>query len=120
MRRTSPTGFPETRLVAVADTAGTLARDVAGEFSVPRAYADAFALIDDPDVAAIVIATPTQVHSEQVLAAAARMKPTFCEKPPALSLAEAQQIKRAVVRAGMFFQMGFMRWFDAGYAARRS
>jgi inositol 2-dehydrogenase len=111
--------IPETRLVAVADNAGTLARDVAEECEVPRAHTDALALIDDPGVDAVVIVTPTHVHREHVLAAAARRKPTFCEKPPALSLAEVGAMKRAIEQSGMFFQMGFMRRFDAGYAAAK-
>ena len=111
--------IPETRLVAVADTAGTLAKEIAAEFDVAKSYADPFALIDDPAVDAIVIVTPTHVHREHVIAAAARRKPTFCEKPPALTLAEIAEMKVAVERAGMFFQMGFMRRFDAGYAAAK-
>jgi predicted dehydrogenase len=46
-------------------------------------------------------------------------KPTFCEKPPALSLAEAADMAEAVRRTGTFFQMGFMRRFDPGYAAAK-
>ena len=111
--------IPETRLVAVADTAGSLASDTALEFDVPGAYADPLALIDDPNVDAVVIATPTHVHREHVAAAADRRKPTFCEKPPALSLAEVATMKDAIERSGMFFQMGFMRRFDAGYAAAK-
>lgn len=111
--------IPETRLVAVADPAGTLAQDVAAEFDVPRHYTDPLALIDDDSVDAIVIVTPTHVHREQVIAAAARRKPTFCEKPPALSLDEVVEMQQAVERSGMFFQMGFMRRFDAGYAAAK-
>jgi inositol 2-dehydrogenase len=111
--------IPETRLVAVADTAATLARDIAAEFEVARSYTDPMALIDDPGVDAIVIVTPTHVHRENVIAAAARKKPTFCEKPPALSLAEVAGMKEAVEKSGMFFQMGFMRRFDPGYAAAK-
>jgi scyllo-inositol 2-dehydrogenase (NAD+) len=111
--------IPETRLVAVADPAGTLAKDVAAELDVPRAYTDETALIDDADVEAIVIVTPTHLHREHVTAAAERKKPTFCEKPPALSLDEAAAMKTAIDRSGMLFQMGFMRRFDAGYAAAK-
>jgi len=111
--------IPETRLVAVADPAGNLANEVAAEFDVPRAYTDAAALIDDAGVDAIVIVTPTHIHGEQVITAAARRKPTFCEKPPALSLAEIAAMKAAIEQSGMFFQMGFMRRFDAGYAAAK-
>ena len=112
--------IPETRLVAVADPAASLAKEVAEEFDVPRHYADAAALIDDPAVEAIVIVTPTDTHSAIVVAAAARGKPTFCEKPPALSLAEVAAMQDAIARSGMFFQMGFMRRFDAGYASAKT
>ncbi len=111
--------IPETRLVAVADPIEKAAKEVADEFDVPHAYTDTLALLDDPAVEAIVIATPTHTHKEQVLAAAARKKPTFCEKPPALSLGEIAEMKAAIDRSGMFFQMGFMRRFDAGYAAAK-
>ncbi|MBM3808509.1 MAG: inositol 2-dehydrogenase [Acidimicrobiia bacterium] len=111
--------IPETRLVAVADTAGTLAKDVADEFDIPRHYTDPLALIDDKGVDAIVIVTPTHVHRELVIACAASKKPTFCEKPPALSIGEIADMKTAIARSGVFFQMGFMRRFDPGYAAAK-
>jgi inositol 2-dehydrogenase len=111
--------IPETRLVAVADAAASVAQAVAEEFDVPRHYSDPLALIDDDTVEAVVIVTPTHVHREQVIAAAARKKATFCEKPPALSLGEVAEMKTAIERSGMFFQMGFMRRFDAGYAAAK-
>ena len=109
--------IPETRLVAVADPLGSLAEEVAAEFDVARHYPDPLALIDDEAVDAVVIVTPTHTHRELVLAAAARKKPTFCEKPPALALDEVAAMQEAITRSGMFFQMGFMRRFDAGYAA---
>jgi len=111
--------IPETKLVAVADTLGNLAKDIADEFDVAKSYADPMALIDDKAVEAIVIVTPTHLHREHVIAAAARHKPTFCEKPPALSLAEVAEMRDAVVKSGTFVQMGFMRRFDAGYAAAK-
>jgi scyllo-inositol 2-dehydrogenase (NAD+) len=109
----------ETRLVAVADPVGTLAQEVAAEFDVPRHYTDPQALIDDAAVEAIVIVSPTDTHRQLVIAAAQRGKPTFCEKPPALSLDEVTVMQDAIARSGMFFQMGFMRRFDAGYAAAK-
>jgi inositol 2-dehydrogenase len=109
----------ETRLVAVADPVGTLAEEVAAEFDVPRHYTDPRALIDDSTVEAIVIVSPTHTHRDVVIAAAATRKPTFCEKPPALSLDEAVAMREAVAKSGMFFQMGFMRRFDAGYAGAK-
>ena len=111
--------IPETRVVAVADQSEALAQSVAAEFDVAKCYADPRALIDDPAVDAIVIVTPTHTHRELVIAAAGTKKPIFCEKPPALSLPEIAEMKAAIEQAGVFFQMGFMRRFDAGYAAAK-
>ena len=109
----------ETRLVAVADPAGSLAHEIAGEFDVPRHYTDPLALIDEAAVDAVVIVSPTDTHRQVVIAAAQRGKPTFCEKPPALSLEAVAAMQEAIARSGTFFQMGFMRRFDAGYASAK-
>jgi scyllo-inositol 2-dehydrogenase (NAD+) len=113
------TRIAETRLVAVADPAPSLAEQVATEFDVARAYTDPLALIDAADVDALVVCSPTHTHRDLVLAAAGRRLPTFCEKPPALALDEVADMREAVAGSGMFFQMGFMRRFDAGYAAAK-
>ena len=113
------TRIAETRLVAVADPAAALAQEVAAEFDVAAHYADPLALFDDASVEAVVIVSPTHTHRELALAAAARRMPTFCEKPPALALDEVAAMQDAIARAGVFFQMGFMRRFDAGYAAAK-
>jgi scyllo-inositol 2-dehydrogenase (NAD+) len=111
--------IPETRLVAVCDILGDLAKEVAEEFGAAKSYTDANQMIDDPAVDAVIIVTPTHVHREHVIAAAAKKKPTFCEKPPALGLSEIAEMKAAVARSGVFLQMGFMRRFDPGYAAAK-
>jgi scyllo-inositol 2-dehydrogenase (NAD+) len=111
--------IPETKLVAVADPLGNLAKEVAEEFDVAKSFTDPLEMINDKSVDAIVIVTPTHLHREHVIAAANSRKPTFCEKPPALSLAEVQQMKDAIAKSGVFFQMGFMRRFDPGYAAAK-
>jgi scyllo-inositol 2-dehydrogenase (NAD+) len=113
------TRIPDTKLAAVADPAGALAEDAAAEFDVPRHYTDPLAMIDDPSVDALVIVSPTHTHGELVMAAAARRKPTFCEKPPALALDEVTAMQSAIAQSGMFFQMGFMRRFDVGYRAAK-
>jgi inositol 2-dehydrogenase len=107
----------ETSLVAVADTNAGLARTIAEEFGAARSFGDPRELAADPEVDALVIVSPTHTHKDVVLAAAAARKPTFCEKPLALSLAECRTMEAAVAKHGTFFQMGFMRRFDPGYAA---
>jgi scyllo-inositol 2-dehydrogenase (NAD+) len=111
------TRIAETRLVAVADLSGGLAAEVADEFDVAAFYETPHDLIADASVDAVVVASPTHTHREVVVAALARGKPTFCEKPLALSLDECREVQAAVARHGGFFQMGFMRRFDPGYVA---
>jgi scyllo-inositol 2-dehydrogenase (NAD+) len=107
----------ETRLAAVADTNGPAARAIAAEWEVPAWYDSSEKLIADPAVEAVIVVSPTHTHRDVVVQAAERRKPTFCEKPLALSLSECGDMQAAVERNGTFFQMGFMRRFDLGYAA---
>jgi inositol 2-dehydrogenase len=102
------------RLYAVAEP-DALARAAAAELSVPHVLADPGDLLGLPDLDAVVIATPTSTHSALVIAAAAAGKPIFCEKPLALTLADARAALDAVGRAGVPLQVGFMRRFDAAY-----
>jgi inositol 2-dehydrogenase len=111
--------IPETRLVAIADPDATARSQVAEEYDVRAAFAEPEEVLDVPEVDAVVIVGPTHTHRGHVVAAAKRKKPIFCEKPPALSLAETREMKQAVESAGVFFQMGLMRRFDAGYAAAK-
>jgi inositol 2-dehydrogenase len=109
----------ETTLVAVADRDYGLAAQTARDFDVPHAYATAEELIADPEVDAVVVVSPTHTHRDVVIAATKARKPTFCEKPLALTLDECRAIETAVAKSGSFFQMGFMRRFDPGYAAAK-
>jgi len=109
----------DTQLAAVADINADAARSIADEFGVPHVHSTPQDLIEDPTVDAVVIVSPTHTHRDVAVWAAASRKPTFCEKPLALSLEECQVIKDAVDRHGAFFQMGFMRRFDPGYAAAK-
>ena len=111
--------IPETTVVAVADTDAVLATAIAREFDVPKAYGSPAELINDRNVDAVVIVSPTHTHRDIVIAAAQAKKPTFCEKPPALTLGECAAMSEAVRTSGTFFQMGFMRRFDPGYAAAK-
>jgi inositol 2-dehydrogenase len=110
---------PNARLTAVADHHGDLAKSVAEEFGVPKAYTSHEDLIADKSIDAVVIVTSTSTHKDVIAAAAAAGKVIFCEKPMALSLSDAHDALRAVERAGVFFQMAFQRRFDSGYRAAK-
>jgi scyllo-inositol 2-dehydrogenase (NAD+) len=113
------TRIPSTRLVAVADVDPGAVDSVARDFDVPRRFADPAGVFDDPSVDAVVIVTPTSTHRAITEAAVAARKAIFCEKPLSIALDEAMEIRRAVTRSDVFFQMGFMRRFDRGFAAAK-
>jgi scyllo-inositol 2-dehydrogenase (NAD+) len=113
------TRIPCTRVTAIADLDRPVMDEVAAEFDVGTTYSDPLQMLSDSNVDAVAIVSPTATHAALTTAAAASGKPIFCEKPAALSLTEAVAMKRAIDKAGAFFQLGFMRRFDSGYAAAK-
>ncbi|MDO8541798.1 MAG: Gfo/Idh/MocA family oxidoreductase [Opitutaceae bacterium] len=111
---------PGATLYAVSDVRLEAAKAAASECGTGKAYEDFHDLLADQTVDAVVVMTPTKLHKDVVVAAARAGKPIFCEKPLALTVEDANAIKDAVAVTGVFFQLGFMRRFDAGYAAAKS
>ena len=83
-----------------------------------RVVNDPLALIKDPDVDAVLIASSDATHEEFVLACLAAGKPALCEKPLAPDVAGCQRIVTAEVALGRrLISVGFMRRYDPGYVA---
>ncbi len=107
----------DARLVAVADSRPEVLQPYAERGT--QTYTDYHDLLNDKAIDAVVVVTPTHTHLEVVTTAAEAGKNIFCEKPAALTLAETDAIIAAVEKAGVMFQVGFMRRFDRGYAAAK-
>jgi myo-inositol 2-dehydrogenase / D-chiro-inositol 1-dehydrogenase len=112
------------RVVVVSDAFAEKADEVASAVPGCRVVADPLAAIADPEVDAVVIATPGQFHQEQVLACIEHGKPVLCEKPLTMdaesSLAVVQAEDSYAARTGRrLVQVGFMRRFDPEYAELR-
>jgi 1,5-anhydro-D-fructose reductase (1,5-anhydro-D-mannitol-forming) len=88
-------------LVAVMRRDGDKARDYAQRHGVPRWYDDAAALIADPEVDAIYVATPPSSHHAYALMAIAAGKPVYLEKPMAMDHAACVEIVEAGRSAGV-------------------
>ncbi len=86
-------------LVAVMRRDAARAKDYAERHGVPRWYSDAGALIADPEVDAVYVATPPSSHAELAIACAQAGKPCYVEKPMARSSAEAAAMIEAFERA---------------------
>jgi len=76
-------------------------------YGFARATADWKALVDDPRVGAIIIATPQQTHREIAAAAFALGKPVFCEKPLGASLDDSRAMVAAAAASGCANMVGF-------------
>src|ERR1700684_2305174 len=69
------------------------------------------AVLADPAVDAVVLATPHSMHGAQVVAAAAAGKHVFCEKPFTLTKQEAEDAVAAGKKAGVTLALGYNRRF---------
>lgn len=96
-------------LVAVMRRNEALAKDYAERHSVPRWYNDAAALIHDPEVDAVYIATPPYAHKQYTLMSAAAGKPVYVEKPMALTWADCQEMMAACRAANVPLWVAFYR-----------
>ncbi|OVE80264.1 hypothetical protein BVY01_00565 [bacterium I07] len=107
-------------LVAAADIISDRAKTCASTYDIPEWFDNHHDLIHNPQVDAVIVTATTQSHKDIVLDAAAAGKSVFCEKPITLTLEEAREMKTAVQKAGIFYQMGFQRRFDRGFAAAKN
>ena len=73
----------------------------------------------DPGIGAVIIASPTGLHAEQIEASARAGKAIFCEKPIDLSAERARACLEVVRATGAFLMMGFNRRFDPNFAELR-
>jgi len=97
------------QLVAVMRRNGALAADYARRHGVPRWYDSAEALIGDPQVDAVYIATPPDSHADYALSAAAAGKPAYVEKPMARSASECDRMVEAFERARLPLFVAYYR-----------
>ncbi len=106
------------RVAAVMDTDRARAEDVAAACGGAKSFADAHALIGDPDVDAVVIAAPDRFHAELALACLETEKPVLCEKPLATTVDDALAVIAAEAKLGRrLVQVGLMREYDPAHAA---
>ena len=73
--------IPEVEVVAFMRRSDGPLREMQERFGVPKGYTDHREMLDDPDIDAIDIITPTDSHKFYALEAIASGRPVLCEKP---------------------------------------
>lgn len=105
---------PDVTMAAICDLNEARAWELAKEYGVERACADYHEVLADPTIDAVSIVTPTFTHGKIVGEALAAGKHVLCEKPPALTYAEALENEAAAKRAGKVLMYGFVvRFMDS-------
>lgn len=116
---TLATRTPGANLIAVCDINADAASELGAHFGVANTTTNAQAVIDDPDVDAVVIAAATDTHAPLIIAAAEADKDIFCEKPIAIDLETIDRALNVVEQTGVRLQIGFNRRFDPSFKAAR-
>jgi len=91
----------DSELVAVMRRNAAKAEDYAKRHNVKKYYSDAGALINDPEVNAVYIATPPSTHAEYAIRAMRAGKPVYIEKPMALNDGECRKILEVSQQTGV-------------------
>jgi myo-inositol 2-dehydrogenase/D-chiro-inositol 1-dehydrogenase len=113
--------IPGARVTVVNDFVSEKAEQLAMTIPGCRAISDPLDAIADPDVDAVVLATPGTTHEKQLLACLEYGKPVMCEKPLTTDVATSLDVvKREAELGKRLIQVGFMRRFDDEYAALKA
>jgi predicted dehydrogenase/threonine dehydrogenase-like Zn-dependent dehydrogenase len=109
------------RFVAIASASGLSARRAAEHSGFEKAVPGAEAIISDPDIEVVVIATPHDTHADLTARALAAGRHVWCEKPLALTLGELDAVEKAWRGSGRQLAVGFnRRWSPAVLAAQQA
>jgi inositol 2-dehydrogenase len=92
------------------------AQAAAEKYKLPKFTSDALEVINDPDVEAVWICSPSQFHADQIKACAAAGKHVFCEKPIATDIPETIEAINACNEAGVKLMTALQRRFDPNFA----
>lgn len=102
------------KLVAVCDTVEELAKKRGEEFDCLY-YTDYNKMLENKDIDAVCVVTPTHLHVEPVRAVIEIGRALFVEKPLAHNMADTLALAKAIEESGIMCQVGFMSRYDPPY-----
>ena len=108
-----------TDLYAICDIAEDLVQRMGDTYLPTKRFHDYDAMLADPALDAVIIATSDTFHVPASLKALQAGKHVLCEKPIATSIEDAEALAEAVRKSGLVLQIGHMKRFDPGLEAAR-
>src|SRR5215813_10613798 len=115
LRARLATGHPAVSHIAVSDLEPANAEKLAKTVGGRSHGSDNLAVIDDPEVTAVIVSTSEGEHVAPMLAAIERGKPVLVEKPIALTVREADRVLEALARAKGNVRVGYSRRYKERY-----
>ena len=103
---------PHAQVVAIADLNEDLARERAQEFGIAQYFADYRRILEDEQIDAVSIVTPTFTHCNITIEALKAGKHVLCEKPPALTVKDTELAVKTAQETGKLLMHGFVCRFN--------
>ncbi len=110
---------PGSELAACLGSTPEKTRAFAEKFAVRRQHRDLAGLVSDPEVDVVYVALPNAMHHAAVLAAARAGKHVLCEKPFAMTTAQAREMVQACRDAGVVLRIAHQIRLDAAVVRAR-
>ena len=110
------TRCPEAKPEMIVDYFPQVAKETAVKYNIPHHGTDYKAIIDNPQIDAVWVCSPSSLHAEQIKAASDAGKHIFCEKPLATQLSQVDEVIKHVEGTGVKLMLAFQRRFDTNFA----
>jgi myo-inositol 2-dehydrogenase/D-chiro-inositol 1-dehydrogenase len=104
--------IPQAEVVCVTDVYEPAAKKLAETYGIPKYGADYKMIVEDPDIDAVLVCSPTPTHADIAMDAMKHGKDVFCEKPVDLTVKKIQATAQVAKETGRKLQIGFNRRFD--------
>ena len=104
--------IPEAEVVMVTDVVEAAAKGLAEKYGIPAWSTDYMDIVNNPEIDAVLVCSPTPTHADISIAAMEAGKHVFCEKPVDLTIEKIKKTAEVAEKTGRKLQIGFNRRFD--------
>lgn len=112
--------IPEIKIKAISDIDLNNAKEVALKYDISKYTSDYKDIINDDEINAVLICSPTDTHAEYIIESAKSKKHIFCEKPIDLSIEDIVRTLDIVEENKVKLMVGFNRRFDPNFKKVKS